>query len=210
MQTGVYRSSLSFFGRWRRSARMKKVLTVILLVTFVCNTIIPPALLSAKELPAPTAGDSLQSLPLLGRAGQSVTLLPDGRWLLLGGEGENGPDAQARMWDPQSGELTFLGTLVHARTGHSATVLPDGTVLIFGGIGRDEQLVEDAEVFMPETKTFTSLATPGLTPRAYHTATLLTDGRVLLAGGVSSRGETLNTAELWDFHTPHSALRTRW
>ena len=132
-------------------------------------------------------------------SGQSTTLLPDGRTLLIGGEGEAGPQTTIAISDAHTGEATVLsGKLNQARAWHTATVLPDGLVLILGGIGADGQVVRSAEVFDPRAKACRLIETSGLTPRAYHTATLLTDGSVLIAGGVSANGRTLAKAELWD------------
>ncbi|HMG74446.1 MAG TPA: hypothetical protein VK582_13175 [Pyrinomonadaceae bacterium] len=58
--------------------------------------------------------------PLL--PGQTATLLPDGR-LLLVGEGEDGPLATAEIKDNSTGQVTaFAGGLLHARAWHSATL----------------------------------------------------------------------------------------
>src|SRR5262245_60130228 len=68
--------------------------------------------------------------------GQTATLLPDGRWLLLGGESSNGMSSDALVLDPKTGQSTPVsGKLNHARAWHSATLLPDGTVFVFGGVG---------------------------------------------------------------------------
>ena len=134
------------------------------------------------------------------RPGQSSTQLPDGRWLLLGGEDSNKTaNSAASIWDPQTAQLIPLGSLNHARAWHSATLLPDGTVLIFGGFGADGKLVANAELYDSDTKSFHTLPSIGLTPRAKHTATLLTDGSLLFAGGSSEAGNIFNDAELWNF-----------
>jgi len=119
--------------------------------------------------------------------GQTATLLPDGRWLFVGGEDATGPLATATVWDPARETVTPIApSPQRARAWHSATVLPDGSVLLFGGRGVDGDVVTEAEVFTPTTQTFTVIAALGLTPRAHHSATLLTDGRVLVVGGVST------------------------
>src|SRR5262245_39668593 len=76
----------------------------------------------------------LRPLPATQR-GQSATLLPDGRWLLIGGQGTAGmPTPLAFMVDPRAGQTHQLASyLHHARTGHSATLLPDGKVFVLGG-----------------------------------------------------------------------------
>jgi RHS repeat-associated protein len=126
-------------------------------------------------------------------AGQSATRLPDGRWLLVGGE--DAPTT-AVLWDASTRTATRTGPLQAPRAWHSATLLADGTVLLLGG--RNEgALVETPEIFDPGTGRFTWMPIAGATPRASHTATLLTDGRVLVAGG-SAGGPIALPTELWD------------
>jgi RHS repeat-associated protein len=135
-------------------------------------------------------------------SGQSSTLLPDGRLLLLGGEGKDGPVTTASIKVASTGETTQLPAgLLHARAYHSATVLPDGTVLIWGGVGTDGKVLDVAESFSPATATFSALPATGLLPRAHHTATLLTDGLLFITGGVSKHDQTVGNAELWDFRS---------
>jgi hypothetical protein len=91
----------------------------------------------------------------LSSPGQSSTLLPNGHWLLLGGESPDGkPSALAVIWDPANGQSSLLAPLSHARAWHTGTIQPDGTIFIFGGIGSNGKLVEAAEIFDPETQTF--------------------------------------------------------
>jgi len=74
------------------------------------------------------------------------------------------------------------------RSHHNLTILPDGTVLVVGGgrntDGMDQaQAVYEAELWSPETETWSTMARMQV-PRLYHsTALLLPDGRVLVAGG---------------------------
>jgi len=132
-------------------------------------------------------------------AGASATLMPDGRLLILGGEGPEGPIAAAYMQDVSTGTETPLSQgLLQPRAWQTATLLPNGTVLVFGGIGSNSRVVTSAEIFNPVSNTFTAVSTPGLTPRAHHTSTLLTDGHILIAGGIDDDGQTLNFAELAD------------
>src|SRR4029077_16466210 len=52
--------------------------------------------------------------------GQTATLLPDGRTLLVGGEGLNGPLSAAAVRDSQTGVVTSLnGQLQKARAWHT-------------------------------------------------------------------------------------------
>src|SRR5262245_54978662 len=139
--------------------------------------------------------------------GQTETVLPSGRSLLIGGQGPDGPQRTASISNGRTGEITPLTSgLRQARAWHSATILPDGRVLVLGGIGADGNVVDDTEIFDPETQIFQPLAPTDLTPRAYHTATLLTDGHVLIVGGTAKNGRALSNAELWD---PESNAVTR-
>ena len=131
--------------------------------------------------------------------GQTATQLPDGRWLLLGGQGVSGPLSAAVLWDPRTQMSALLPQpLGRARAWHTATLEPDGAVIVVGGLGGDGQTVPDIELFDAATQTFQVLASTGIAPRANHTATLLTDGRILIAGGVGTRGQTLADGQLWD------------
>lgn len=140
--------------------------------------------------------------------GQSATLLPDGRWLKIGGEGPNGPVDTASIWDPRTKASTPLrDRLLYPRAYHSATLLPDGTLLILGGVGPQDQVVDRPELFNLERQRFENLPFTGLTPRAHHTATLLTEGRLLIAGGISEKGDLIAEAELWDPQLPQTERR---
>lgn len=130
--------------------------------------------------------------------GQSFTLLPDGRWLLLGGMTESGPITTATIRDQKSGSSVRLrNDLLFARAWHSATLLPDGRVLVVGGIGLGDSVVDRPEIFDYQAQQ-SELSELSFTPRSHHTATLLTDGRILVAGGVGGDGNVLNTVELID------------
>jgi hypothetical protein len=91
-----------------------------------------------------------------------------------------------------AGTFAVTGSLGLARYLHTATLLPNGKVLICGGIsgiGADRMPLDTAELYDPETGTFTAMGRM-TTPRAGHTATLLANAKVLIAGG--------STAELYD------------
>ena len=82
-------------------------------------------------------------LPGRARSAHTATLLPDGRVLIVGGEGDkdNGRGglrggytvASAELWDPATGTFGPAGTMAQARSAHTASLLSDGRVLVTGG-----------------------------------------------------------------------------
>ncbi|MFY9620674.1 MAG: kelch repeat-containing protein [Pyrinomonadaceae bacterium] len=141
-------------------------------------------------------------------AGESSTVLSDGRFLLLGGEGAKDSLTDAEIRDAQTGAVTRLAQgLIQKRAWHTATVLPDGKVAIIGGIAAKGKLAGTVEIFDPETSTFSRA--PGQIARAYHTATLLTDGRVFIAGGSDEQGSLLGNVEFWNEGKSSSASNAR-
>jgi RHS repeat-associated protein len=160
----------------------------------VLAVLLLPLGVGLRRVEAPT------SLP-----GQSATLLPDGRWLLLGGEGSRGAVDTAEIWDPRTGLTTPLAQdLHHRRAWHSATVMPDGSVLVLGGL-RQGRVVEPVERIWPGQTRVEDLGAIGPDARAAHTATVLMDGRVLLAGGRTARG-VVETLEVWNPDTGELAV----
>lgn len=133
------------------------------------------------------------------KRGQSATLLPDGRWLLLGGEGKNHKAiASATLVLPDGKPQVLAAQLTTSRAAHSATLLPDGTVLIIGGTDSFGEVVPTLQRFDAATGRFTDPEDTGLLPRRGHTATVLMDGRVLIAGGADARGNAVYEAEIYD------------
>jgi hypothetical protein len=82
-------------------------------------------------------------------------------------------------WEP-------LPSMAYERRHANSTILPDGTVLVSGGTAVDNEPDDaalPAEIFDPETRTWSEVASLH-EPRLYHsTAILLPDGRVMTSGG---------------------------
>jgi hypothetical protein len=97
----------------------------------------------------------------------------------------------------------WTGSMAFARRHLNATVLPTGDVLVTGGVGGTTandltQGVHAAELWSPDSNSWTTLAANQIT-RGYHaTALLLPDGRVLHAGsGDAANGPPEFNAELF-------------
>ena len=81
-----------------------------------------------------------------------------------------------------------IAPMNYARAMHNSVVLPNGQVVITGGqtsvkLFSDDRSVLMAEIWNPETETFSKLS-PMKIPRNYHSfSLLLPDGRVLVGGG---------------------------
>ena len=93
-----------------------------------------------------------------GRIGHSATQLPDGRVLVLGGqglidvEGDRGfaDHPGAELWDPATGTFSAAPAMAEARSDHSATLLADGRVLVVGGGGPGPgQFLRTTEIYDP-------------------------------------------------------------
>ncbi len=126
------------------------------------------------------------------RAGQTATILPDGKVLVTGGVGGGSSDTiGAELYDPDARAWTRAGsTPVPSET---ATLLPDGTVLVaFGG--------RPAELYNSGTGSWTATASGSTDVGAGATATLLPDGTVLVVGG-EGNGVDYASAEL--YHPAH-------
>jgi len=131
----------------------------------------------------------------------TATLLPNGKVLVAGGDG-NGPSQEsAELYDPASGTWTATGSLSPGTSEHTATLLPNGKVLVAGGVNGDifefGSILANAELYDPTSGTWTATGSLGAA-RGEHTATLLPNGKVLVAGGVSNSYSFLVNAELYD------------
>jgi RHS repeat-associated protein len=186
------RMEWSPWNRGRRALRLGAAQFLSLLL-LVCATVGVRAGDEPSRLPVPGA-------PATAIPGQSLTLLPDGRWMRVGGSTLQAPQTTIAL-EQGSAQETFPAQLQLARSGHTATVLPDGRVLILGGIGPDGVVISGPEVIDAVQGTVEALPSTRLTPRTQHSATLLTDGEVLIVGGRDSEGNVLSTAELFNPRT---------
>ena len=161
--------------------------------------------LSSAELFDPAAQSFTPTGSMtVARAGQTITMLRDGRVLLTGGvqnAGFRSELSSAEIYDPAAGTFSATGSMTVPREGHTATILRDGRVLVAGGSDNGIHTLDSAEIYDPSSGTF--YRTGHLhQPRVAHVAALLGSGQVLIAGG--GRGGmpggyiSYDTAELYD------------
>jgi Galactose oxidase, central domain len=70
----------------------------------------------------------------LARFSHTATLLPNGKVLVAGGDGNNGPLASTETYDPATEKWDAAGSLGTSHWWHTATMLSSGKVLVVGGV----------------------------------------------------------------------------
>ncbi len=164
----------------------------------------------------------------VGRFGHSLTALPDGRVLVMGGASEGDIDSPSvfagpEIYDPRTQSScampdsncpVFSGA--DLRFGHTATSTDQGKVVIFGGYDENGNTESSVLVFESEADAFRKIQNVDITkvlPRAHHAAAQLlvydeSSGEmrdsILFAGGEkngASAPEVLSSVLLFDTHT---------
>ena len=163
---------------------------------------------SSAELFNPT----MDTFRKLTGAGQSPTepreyavaaALSDGQVLIAGGEQKERALLSAELFNPVTDTFAKLSgpheSLTEPRAAAVAATLANGQVLIAGGV--DDGTLSSAEVFNPETDTFTKLTGVGESlaePREDAVAASLPDDEIMIAGGANTISGSLRSAELFD------------
>ncbi|HEX5015295.1 MAG TPA: kelch repeat-containing protein [Candidatus Limnocylindrales bacterium] len=152
----------------------------VLIVGGYCYTDEGLTLRQTAEVWDPATGEWTAAGTLtVPRSGHTAVLLNDGRVLIAGGTGPDGPDTKPieslEVWDPVSSTFEQAGTTRDQRFGDGAALLPDGRVLLVGDTG--------AQLWDPSTMKVVAAGTLR-EPRYFSTVTSLLDGRVAVIGGL--------------------------
>ena len=128
--------------------------------------------------------------------------LPDGKILVAGGRTpDNGSFlnlATAEVFDPFTDSFSDTGSMGTPRYAAAAAPLPDGRVLVAGGRDESGTCLSNAEVYDPDTGTFSAAGIGSMgVARSFFAAAPLPGGRVLVAGGDSCSSD-LSSAEVYD------------
>lgn len=104
--------------------------------------------------------------------------------------------AWVHSFDPGTGHWTAQAPMSTPRAGMQTALLPGGGVLVAGGASRDTglsgEMVQSAEVFGPQTRTWTPVGDL-LEPRKEGKTIVLGDGTVLVMGGDASFNVNVET-----------------
>lgn len=133
-----------------------------------------------------------------GRFGHTVTLLNDGKVLVVGGliSERLGIASSCELYDPATGTWNLTGSLNIPRYYHTATLLSDGKVLVAGGYNGSARILE-CELYDPTTGMWTSTGVLNV-GRTVSASALLPNGLVLIAGGLDEATGATSTCELYD------------
>jgi Kelch motif len=131
----------------------------------------------------------------------TLTPLPGGKAIAIGGFDGSGPLDSAEIYDPNPppvGAWVPAPKMSTRRFGHAATLLHDGRVFVAGGFDGSAAL-DSAEIYDPTAPAASAwvAAPPMKTPRDAPVGVTLNDGRVLVAGGDDPLGASA-TAQIYD------------
>ena len=187
-------ADINRISRVRRSIR-----TVVMWVCVFAITLATPFAAPGSVAAATGSFATIASM-LSGRAAHTMTVLPTGKVLVVGGYNAR---PSAELYDAANRTFAVTGATISPRVGHTATLLATGKVLVAGGAA-DIGAIGTAELYDPTTGTFAPTGSL-INARFGHTATRLADGRVLVAGGTGG-GAASTTAEIYDPLTGNFSL----
>lgn len=134
-----------------------------------------------------TQTSTAAATPAIRAYGGSATLLSSGNVLFVADDLIAGDYAVSALYNPNTNTWAPAGKLSTWHYWHAATRLPNGKVLVVGGTHVGVRPVysptDIAELYDPQTNTWSMTQALVHGPRMRHTATLLSNGAVLVAGG---------------------------
>ena len=147
-----------------------------------------------------TCADFLPLVDTCERGDFAAALLLDGRVLVAGGEVNQAfpRRTSAEIYDPQTGQWSSTGAMTSQRSEmeYASVLLPDGRVLVPGGFTGPEAPQSSADLYDPQTGTWTQAGFMSV-PRAAHAAFVLRGGRgVLVMGGLTQPPCATNSVDL--------------
>jgi N-acetylneuraminic acid mutarotase/sugar lactone lactonase YvrE len=178
---------------------------------------------SSAELFDPNTGTwSPTGSMAVTRYGHTMTLLPNGKVLVVGGTSCIScfnALGSAELYDPASGTWSNTGSLAAVRLAHTATLLANGKVLVAGGgsTNNGDLMKSSAELYDPATGVWTSAGIMPSGAHFVHSAAMLSDGRVVVAGGRNTSAVLTAAVDIynpatnaWSAASPMSRRRSRY
>src|SRR5262249_31616880 len=93
---------------------------------------------------------------LAPRSGACAAMLPDGSVLITGAQGTTGTLTSSEIFR-SSGQVVSAPPMTQSRADHVCASLPDGRLLVAGGSTDGGGVTNAAEVFNPETQTWSAI-----------------------------------------------------
>jgi N-acetylneuraminic acid mutarotase len=158
---------------------------------------------ATAELYDPATGTWSPTAPMAkARVGHATTRLLSGKVLVVGGRNDYATFSSAEVYDPDTGTWSFTAPMAQDRTEAHAILLRGGKVLVVGGHnniikGHPPTLLSSAEVYDPDTGTWSSTA-PMAEARSNPTTTWLLSDTVLVTGGLTDDHRPLASTEVYD------------
>jgi RHS repeat-associated protein len=154
-----------------------------------------------RQAASATATDIFPQQMIIAREGHTATVMPDGRVLVLGGQGSDGMIvSQAEIIDPvaRTVELYQTPDLI-SRYQHKTVLLTDGRLLVSGGRDDTGKALDTGQLL--DLKAGTANTIFMLNARYGQDATLLSTGDVLVHGGQSKPGYAVQADEIFNLST---------
>lgn len=145
------------------------------------------------ELYDPESGTWVAAAPTTGlRTGHTATVLPSGKVLVVGGNGNAGT---AEIYDPDKDTWSEVGRLANSRYRHEAVVL-NGKAYVFGGSGPTEGT--EGEYFDEGTKVWTKTRPMGYAVKGAKVVVNPKRHKAFVIGGFGGDGAPLDAMYEYD------------